>query len=104
MAAGRPALLISDPVELAVPALGDVAITVHLPDDLPSSFGITGRYARLTNYISPLGNFADHAVMPVGKIGFMLKPNGFFDRNPALDVPAPVGHHCGAGGADPSSA
>jgi primary-amine oxidase len=37
----------------------------------------------------------DWPVMPVGKIGFMLKPVGFFDRNPALDVPAPVGHgHC----------
>jgi hypothetical protein len=32
------------------------------------SVNITGRYARLTNYISPLGNFADQAVMPVGKI------------------------------------
>ena len=61
-------LLISDPVELRVPALGDVAITLHLPDDLPASFGVTGRYARLTNYISPLGNFAGEAVMPVGKI------------------------------------
>ena len=37
----------------------------------------------------------DWPVMPVGKIGFMLKPNGFFDRNPALDVPAPAGRHCG---------
>jgi primary-amine oxidase len=36
----------------------------------------------------------DWPVMPVGKIGFMLKPNGFFDRNPALDVPAPPGHNC----------
>ena len=62
------ALLISDPVELDVPPLGDVAITLHLPDDLPASFGITGRYARVTNYISPLGNFADADVMPVGRI------------------------------------
>jgi lysophospholipase L1-like esterase len=61
-------LLISDPVELEVPPLGDVAITVHLPDDLPASFGITGRYARITNYISPLGDFAAEAVMPVGRI------------------------------------
>ncbi len=37
----------------------------------------------------------DWPVMPVGKIGFMLKPNGFFDRNPALDVPPPAGHRCG---------
>jgi primary-amine oxidase len=35
----------------------------------------------------------DWPVMPVGRIGFMLKPNGFFDRNPALDVPPPAGHH-----------
>jgi primary-amine oxidase len=26
-------------------------------------------------------------VMPVHKIGFMLKPDGFFDRNPALGIP-----------------
>jgi primary-amine oxidase len=26
-------------------------------------------------------------VMPVERIGFMLKPDGFFDRNPSLDVP-----------------
>ena len=25
-------------------------------------------------------------------IGFVLKPSGFFDRNPALDVPRPVRH------------
>ena len=61
-------LVISDPVELKVPPLGDVAVTLHVPDDLPASFGVTGRYARLTNYISPLGNFAGEEVMPVGKI------------------------------------
>ena len=27
--------------------------------------------------------------MPVGALGFTLKPDGFFERNPALDVPAP---------------
>ena len=36
----------------------------------------------------------DWPVMPVGTIGFMLKPNGFFDRNPALDVAPPVSDHC----------
>ena len=30
--------------------------------------------------------------MPVTTIGFMLKPVGFFDRNPALDVPRPLPH------------
>ncbi len=32
-------------------------------------------------------------VMPVSRCGFMLKPTGFFDRNPTLDVPPP-GNHC----------
>jgi primary-amine oxidase len=31
--------------------------------------------------------------MPVSTIGFQLKPQGFFDRNPALDVPPPEHHH-----------
>ena len=41
----------------------------------------------------------DWPVMPVGYIGFMLKPVGFFDRNPALDVPPAVAKHC-CGGQD----
>lgn len=32
-------------------------------------------------------------VMPVDIVSFWLKPVGFFDANPALDV-APSGHHC----------
>ena len=35
----------------------------------------------------------DWPVMPVTHIGFKLKPSGFFDGNPALDMPAPS-HHC----------
>jgi primary-amine oxidase len=31
----------------------------------------------------------DWPVMPVGALGFWFRPDGFFDRNPALDVPAP---------------
>jgi primary-amine oxidase len=37
----------------------------------------------------------DWPVMPVTYIGFALKPVGFFDRNPALDVPRPAGQACG---------
>ncbi len=62
------ALLLSDPVELDVTPLADVAITFFLPGDIPASFGITGRYARQTNYISPPGDFSAEAVMPVGRI------------------------------------
>jgi primary-amine oxidase len=36
----------------------------------------------------------DWPVMPVTYIGFALKPVGFFDRNPALDVPRPAGRSC----------
>jgi lysophospholipase L1-like esterase len=62
------ALLVSDPVELALAPLSDVAVSIYLPDDVPASFGITGRYARQTNYISPPGDFAGSVVMPVGRI------------------------------------
>jgi Cu2+-containing amine oxidase len=34
--------------------------------------------------------------MPAVALGFMLKPDGFFDRSPALDVPpAPHAHENG---------
>ena len=39
----------------------------------------------------------DWPVMPVATAGFLLKPVGFFKRNPALDVPPPhphSDHHC----------
>jgi primary-amine oxidase len=36
----------------------------------------------------------DWPVMPVDHTGFTLKPVGFFDRNPALDVPATRSAHC----------
>jgi lysophospholipase L1-like esterase len=62
------ALVVSDPVELGVEPLSDLAVSVHLPGDLPASFGITGRYARQTNYISPPGDFAAEEVMPVGRL------------------------------------
>jgi primary-amine oxidase len=36
----------------------------------------------------------DWPVMPVDSAGFALKPYGFFDRNPTLDIPASTGRHC----------
>jgi lysophospholipase L1-like esterase len=62
------ALVVSDPVELSFEPLSDLAVSVHLPQDLPVSFGITGRYARQTNYISPPGDFSSDEVMPVGRL------------------------------------
>jgi primary-amine oxidase len=31
----------------------------------------------------------DYPVMPAAYIGFLLKPNGFFDINPSNDLPPP---------------
>jgi len=44
-----------------------------------------------THFVRP----EDWPVMPCEYVGFMLKPYGFFDRNPGLDLaPSANGHHC----------
>ena len=48
-------------------------------------------YVMNGNHIARL---EDWPVMPVTNIGFKLKPSGFFDQNPALDVPPSNGAHC----------
>jgi lysophospholipase L1-like esterase len=62
------AVQFSDPVELSVPALADLAVSIHLPGEVLANFSITGRYARQTNYISPPGDFTRETVMPVGNL------------------------------------
>jgi primary-amine oxidase len=47
------------------------------------SFGVT-------HFVRP----EDWPVMPVEYAGFLLSPFGFFDRNPALDVPPTQSEHC----------
>ncbi len=51
------AFVLSDPVELAVPPLADVAISFHLPGDVPASFGITGRYSPADQLHLPTWRF-----------------------------------------------
>jgi lysophospholipase L1-like esterase len=58
------AQILSDPVNLNVPVLGDLAVSIFVP-------GITGPAtwhfeALQTSYISPPGDFTASAVMPVG--------------------------------------
>ncbi|MGE0223105.1 MAG: SGNH/GDSL hydrolase family protein [Acetobacteraceae bacterium] len=62
------AFLVSDPVSLTVPPLADLAVSIHLPADIPASFGVTGRYSRQTNYLSPPGNFAAEEMIPASRI------------------------------------
>jgi lysophospholipase L1-like esterase len=62
------ALGISDAVQIEMPPLADLSVSVYLPGILLPTFQITGRYARQTNYLSPRGNFAADVTMPVGKI------------------------------------
>lgn len=38
----------------------------------------------------------DWPIMPVDRLGFSMKPYGFFDQNPTLDVPRPASAHCSA--------
>ena len=44
----------------------------------------------VTHFVRP----EDWRVMPVEYTGFLLTPFGFFDRNPALDVPPSNAEHC----------
>jgi lysophospholipase L1-like esterase len=79
------ALVVSDPVEFEFPPLADLAVSLYLPQDLPASFGITGRYARQTNYVSPPGDFTAETVMPVGR----LTDDWYFVSG--VDIVAPPG-------------
>jgi primary-amine oxidase len=47
--------------------------------------------------VSHLPRPEDWPVMPVEYAGFTLRPVGFFDRNPALDLPPSHGDHCAEG-------
>ena len=62
------AVQFSDPVDLPVKPLADLAVSFHLPGEVLANFAITGRYARQTNYISPPGDFTGERVMPVGNL------------------------------------
>ncbi len=62
------AFAISDPVSLPVAPLEDLAVSIHIPNDIPASFGVTGRYARQFNYLSPPGNFTAHEHMHASRV------------------------------------
>lgn len=61
------ALIVSDPVNLTVPDLADLAIDIYLPDDTAAMKSPITTHAASwqTNYVSPPGNHAGAANMPV---------------------------------------
>jgi lysophospholipase L1-like esterase len=62
------AFAISDPVSFQVEPLADLAVSIHIPRDLTAEFGVTGRYSRQFNYISPPGDFTGHEVMHASRV------------------------------------
>ena len=62
------ALAISDPIPLSVEPLADLAVSIYLPDEIPASFGVTGRYSRQFNYLSPPGDFTAMHTMHASRV------------------------------------
>jgi primary-amine oxidase len=79
-----------------------------LPNQHPGNAGLPSYVARRRNidgadvvvwHTFGMTHFPrpeDWPVMPVDRCGFTMKPLGFFDRNPTLDVPASTSSHCSA--------
>ena len=65
-----------------------------LPDFIHGDRDIDGTDIVLWHTFGPthFPRLEDWPVMPVARCGFTLKPTGFFDRNPTLDVPPPQQH------------
>ncbi len=61
------ALLVSDPVDLAVPAFADLAVDVYLPGSLAGPAFTLHSGAYQTSYVSEAGNHAGMAALPVAR-------------------------------------
>ena len=57
------ALVVSDPVALTVPALGELAVSTYFPE--PTTSTTVHAFAFQTNYFSPAGDFTAEAAVPV---------------------------------------
>src|SRR5215831_14895325 len=60
------ALIVSDPVDLEVKALSDLAVSLYIPGEVPEAFPITGHgNCHQTNYLSVEGDHTAAAALPV---------------------------------------
>jgi lysophospholipase L1-like esterase len=65
-AIGPGALIVSDPVDLEVKALSDLAVSLYIPGEVPEAFPITGHgNCHQTNYLSVEGDHTAAASLPV---------------------------------------
>jgi len=73
---------------------GDGGLPAFVADDAPleDTDVVLWHTFGLTHFPRP----EDWPVMPTDYSGFTLKPVGFFDKNPALGVPASTSSHCAA--------
>jgi lysophospholipase L1-like esterase len=79
-------LIVSDPTNLRVPAMGDLAIDVYLPGDTAASPSPLTMHtgARQTNYISSTGNHLGMKELP----GATTTPSWFFLSRVEVTAPA----------------
>ncbi|WP_159500737.1 primary-amine oxidase [Microbacterium sp. 18062] len=83
--------------------LGEEGITAWQQADRPLDGAelVVWPIVGVHHYVRP----EDWPIMPLQRIGFRMEPDGFFDRNPALDVPPSVSKaHCHAPTADARAA
>jgi len=89
------AVLLSDPVAIAVPALADIVVDIHIPGDTgagPSPLTMHGN-ARQTSYVSNTGNHVGAAELPVKE----TTGSWFFLTRVEVAAPGPVGVIAGLG-------
>lgn len=80
------ALVVSDPIDLTLPPLADVAVSVHLAHPVPERFRVTGHgTAKQTSYIAAPGNHTAALALPVAR----TTESWFFVSG--IEVEAPAG-------------
>lgn len=80
------ALIVSDPADIELPPLTDVAVSIHLTHDVLETFRITGHgTAKQTNYVSPPGDHTCALELPVAR----TTESWFFVSG--IEVEAPIG-------------
>ena len=93
MAIPSGAVLVSDPIDVAVPAIGDLAIDLYLPGSTNTPSPLTTFTSALqTSYVSETGNFAGKSPFPV-----VARTPGWFVIS-RVEVLAPQSGRRGCGG------